>query len=112
MKLRDILFTDSNPDSSHNGVLQTRIDIIDEYYHSSDHLRVKKVIKNGRIWHEDLISYKEEVLTNDFLTNNGESEPSLEGEPNFPRELNLKNSEFEQNEGKDLIKRSFIIGDS
>lgn len=85
---------------------------MDEYYHFSGYLRVKKVIENGRTWHEDLIGYKEEVLTDDLLTNDGESEPSLEGEPNLPRELNLEDSESEQDEGEDLTERSLMTGGS
>jgi len=112
MKPRDILLADSNPDSSHNGVLQTGMDTMDEYYHSSGHLRVEKVIENGRTWHEDLIGYKKKVPTDDLLTNDGESEPNLEGEPNLPRELNLEDSESEQDEGEDLIERSLMTGGS
>lgn len=87
------------------------MDIMDKYYHFSSYFRVKKVIKNGKIQHEDLINYKEKILTNDLLTNNSESEPSLKREPNLPRELNFKNLESEQDEGKDLIKRSLMTGD-
>jgi hypothetical protein len=112
IKPRNILLADGNPDSSHNGVLQTGINTMDEYYHSSGHLRVKKVIKNGKIWHEDLINYKEKIPTDDLLTNNGESEPSLKREPNLPRELNLKNSESEQDEREDLTERSLMTGGS
>jgi hypothetical protein len=112
MKLRDILFADNNLNSSHNGVLQIGMDTMNEYYHFSGYLRVKKVIENGRTWHKDLIGYKKEVLTDDLLINDSELKPSLEGEPNFPRELNLKDSESEQDEGEDLTEKSLMIGGS
>jgi hypothetical protein len=95
MKLRDILLVNGNLDSFYNRVLQTGMDTMDEYYYSNDYLRVEKVIENGRTWHEDLIGYKEEVLINDLFINNSELEPSFEGEPNFPRELNFEDLEFE-----------------
>jgi hypothetical protein len=112
IKPKDIILADSNPDSSHNKVLQTGMDTMDEYYHSNDHLRVKKVIENGKTWHENLIGYKEKIPTDDLLTNNGESEPSLEGEPNLPRELNLEDSESEQDEREDLTERSLMTDGS